>query len=196
MAKNLGCSPSAFEIYSDRTFRLLTTVFAWMAVLLIAAIVLKIGATAWPAVRKYGAGFVVGVDWEPTRERFGIGTQIAGTLYSATMSLSVPRPRHRPSVAPHLRRSLRSGGSLFDAAMTVLVLALSAVAFAPLVSLVGMVIVRGGMNFRPSLLWELPPAAGVVGGGIGNALVGTVLMVSGRPGDRHPLRRACGRLRG
>ena len=36
---------------------------------------------------------------------------------------------------------------------------------------------RGEPSLRPSLFTELPPAAGMAGGGIGNALLGTLLMV-------------------
>src|SRR5262249_43688050 len=37
---------------------------------------------------------------------------------------------------------------------------------------------RGGSRLSFALLTELPPAAGMIGGGIGNALLGTLLMVS------------------
>ena len=40
-----------------------------------------------------------------------------------------------------------------------------------------MVISRGAVNFRFSMLWDLPPAAGMQGGGFGNALLGTLLLV-------------------
>jgi len=50
--------PSAFEVYSDRAFRALTIVVAWLVIVLIVVIVARIGTTAGPAVRKYGLGFV------------------------------------------------------------------------------------------------------------------------------------------
>ena len=61
--------------------------------------------------------------------------------------------------------------------MTVLALTMSALALVPLVSVLFMVVIRGIATLRPSVFWELPPAAGMPGGGLGNALVGTVLMV-------------------
>lgn len=79
--------PSAFEVYSDRTFRALTTALAWLVIVLIVVIVARIGITAWPAVKKYGPSFVVRTTWDATRDDFGIGPQIAGTLYSATLGL-------------------------------------------------------------------------------------------------------------
>src|SRR5271157_5787931 len=79
--------PTAFEVYTGRGFRALTRVVAWLVVLLIVVVVIRIGATAWPAVQKYGPGFVVRTTWDPTRDNFGIGPQIAGTLYSAFLGL-------------------------------------------------------------------------------------------------------------
>ncbi len=55
---------------------------------------------------------------------------------------------------------------------------MTVLALTPLLSVLWMVIVRGGSHLRPSLFIELPPAAGMSGGGIGNALVGTILMVA------------------
>lgn len=51
-------------------------------------------------------------------------------------------------------------------------------ALVPLASVLYMVAYRGAGNFRWSMLWELPPAAGMDGGGFGNALVGTLLLVA------------------
>jgi phosphate transport system permease protein len=87
MPDPLSRNPTAFEVYTDRGFRALTRVVAWLVVLLIVVVVIRIGATAWPAVQKYGAGFVVRTTWDPTRDNFGIGPQIAGTLYSAFLGL-------------------------------------------------------------------------------------------------------------
>jgi phosphate transport system permease protein len=100
------------------------------------------------------------------------------------MSLSdpvaVPVPEPVPSQVParELRRSLRSWRSLFSAGMSVLALAMTILALTPLFSVLWMVILRGSANLRPTLFLELPPAAGMPGGGIGNALLGTVLMVT------------------
>ena len=62
--------------------------------------------------------------------------------------------------------------------MSALALAMTILALTPLFSVLWMVIVRGGAKLRPSLFLELPPAAGMPGGGIGNAVVGTILMVA------------------
>jgi len=54
---------------------------------------------------------------------------------------------------------------------------LTLAAIVPLISVLYMVICRGAGNFRWSMLWQLPPAAGMDGGGFGNALVGTLILV-------------------
>ncbi len=51
------------------------------------------------------------------------------------------------------------------------------VAAIPLVSVLYMLIVRGGRRLRWGVLVELPPAGFEMGGGFGNAIVGTLVMV-------------------
>ena len=48
----------------------------------------------------------------------------------------------------------------------------------PLVAVLGFVLVRGIGRFNLALFTQLPPPPGLAGGGLGNALVGTVLVVS------------------
>ncbi|MCE0522250.1 MAG: phosphate ABC transporter permease PstA [Methylacidiphilales bacterium] len=67
---------------------------------------------------------------------------------------------------------------LFSRGMDFLVGFVTLAALVPLVSVLYMVTKRGAGNFRWSMLWELPPAAGENGGGFGNALVGTLILVA------------------
>ena len=96
---------------------------------------------------------------------------------SGPVTVPIPEPGQRPVTRLNLRRSLRSWHTLFSGGMTVLALTMSALALVPLVSVLFMVVIRGIATLRPSVFWELPPAAGMPGGGLGNALLGTVLMV-------------------
>ena len=89
MPEPIGRAPSAFEVHSDRGFRGLTLAMAWPVMLLVVVIVGRIGLTAWPAVQKYGIGFLARTAWDPTHESFGIGPQIAGTLYHAILGLVI-----------------------------------------------------------------------------------------------------------
>ena len=87
-------------------------------------------------------------------------------------SLSATAPR-----AMDLSRKLR-WRSVFSRLMDSVVWLLTLGAIIPLASVLYMVIYRGAGNFRWSMLWELPPAAGMDGGGFGNALVGTLILVT------------------
>jgi phosphate transport system permease protein len=79
---------------------------------------------------------------------------------------------------PRLEKTLRHPRSLFSFCMSVLTGLLTCVAVVPLFSVLYMVAVRGGKRLGVALFTELPPAAGMVGGGIGNALLGTLLIVA------------------
>jgi phosphate transport system permease protein len=61
--------------------------------------------------------------------------------------------------------------------LTFLCVALSLLTLVPLFSIVVLVVKNGLSLISPSLFTELPPAPGLEGGGFGNALVGTVVMV-------------------
>jgi phosphate transport system permease protein len=76
-----------------------------------------------------------------------------------------------------LTRKLR-WRSVFSRIMDGVVALLTFAAIIPLFSVLYMVIYRGAGNLRWSMLWQLPPAAGMDGGGFGNALVGTLLLVA------------------
>jgi phosphate transport system permease protein len=98
-----------------------------------------------------------------------------------TATLPHPGPSH-PSAAGvdlhELDRSLRRPRTLFSFCMSVVCSVLALAAAAPLVSVLVMLVWRGGSHLSLSLFTQLPPAAGMAGGGIGNAIVGTLLVVS------------------
>jgi phosphate transport system permease protein len=79
---------------------------------------------------------------------------------------------------PKLERSLRHPRTFISAALSVVVAIFTAIAVVPLISVLYMVIVRGGQRISVALFTELPPAAGMQGGGIGNALTGTAIIVT------------------
>jgi phosphate transport system permease protein len=76
-----------------------------------------------------------------------------------------------------LEKSLRHPRSFMSAALSVTTGILALIAMVPLFSVLGMLIWEGCQRLSPSLFTELPPAAGMLGGGIGNAFVGTLLIV-------------------
>lgn len=76
-----------------------------------------------------------------------------------------------------LDRSLRKPRTLFSFCMSVLCTVLALAAAVPLFSVLLMLVWRGGARLDVELFTELPPAAGMAGGGVGNAILGTLLVV-------------------
>jgi phosphate transport system permease protein len=69
------------------------------------------------------------------------------------------------------RRALRNGMFTIGAWLVALIASI------PLLSVLYMLIVQGGSRLSTDLFTELPPAGFEMGGGFGNAIVGTILMV-------------------
>jgi phosphate transport system permease protein len=79
--------------------------------------------------------------------------------------------------APSLRRSRLEPRALRSLVLTGGTWLAALVASVPLVSVLYMLIVRGGSRLSWELLTELPPAGFEMGGGFGNAIIGTLVMV-------------------
>jgi len=85
----------------------------------------------------------------------------------------------RPAVADaRLERRIFEPRALKSLVLTIGVWAAAILAGIPLVSVLYMLIVRGGARLSLSLFTELPPAGFEMGGGFGNAIVGTVVMIA------------------
>lgn len=67
---------------------------------------------------------------------------------------------------------------IFNAGMNGAVALATIAATIPLFSVLYMVAKKGLSAFRLSMLWQLPPGAGMEGGGFGNALLGTAIVVT------------------
>jgi phosphate transport system permease protein len=79
--------------------------------------------------------------------------------------------------AEHLHRSHKNGRTLIDTLLTLLAFAISALALLPLFSVLYMLLARGAPLLSLSLFTELTPGAGTEVGGIGNAVLGTLVVV-------------------
>src|SRR5262249_21297045 len=92
-----------------------------------------------------------------------------------------PAPAGESGVdVPQLERSLRHPRTAISGCLTLVVGAMALFAMIPLFSVLYMLVVRGGIKLLRAgyhLFTQLPPAAGMPGGGIGNALVGTLVVV-------------------
>jgi phosphate transport system permease protein len=78
---------------------------------------------------------------------------------------------------PDLRRSMAEPRALKSAILTVGLWICALIASVPLFSVLYMLIVKGGARLSTALFTELPPAGFEMGGGFGNAIVGTLVMV-------------------
>lgn len=61
-------------------------------VLLLAFILGEILINAWPAIHKFGFGFITGVQWSPNREVFGVLPVLIGTAASSFLALLLALP--------------------------------------------------------------------------------------------------------
>jgi phosphate transport system permease protein len=90
---------------------------------------------------------------------------------------AAPTPAEPEIDLAQLEKSLRRPRTLFSAFLSGLTGLMAILAMVPLVSVLLMLIWRGGQRLSVELFTELPPAAGMPGGGIGNAILGTLLIV-------------------
>jgi phosphate transport system permease protein len=81
------------------------------------------------------------------------------------------------TVVPDLSRSFSEPRALRSALLTGFTWVIAVVASVPLFSVLYMLIVEGGARLGLELFTELPPAGFEMGGGFGNAIVGTLVMV-------------------
>jgi phosphate transport system permease protein len=93
------------------------------------------------------------------------------------MSTATPAAPEVAVDLPKLERDLRSPRTLFSYCMSIFTGLLTVLATVPLFSVLVMLIYRGGSKLSLTLFTELPPAAGMAGGGIANCLLGTFVIV-------------------
>jgi phosphate transport system permease protein len=77
-----------------------------------------------------------------------------------------------------LERSLRRPRTLVDFLLTLLVTGMTMFSLIPLFSVVVMLLWRGGRKLSLAIFTQLPPAPLEQGGGFGNAIVGTLIIVA------------------
>ncbi|MEH1769217.1 phosphate ABC transporter permease subunit PstC [Nostoc sp.] len=83
---------SGAEKSLDQGFIWLTKIFAFG----VAGILLWIGSQvaigSWPAIQKFGAGFLVNTTWNPVNDSYGVLPQVYGTLVSSFIGLLIAVP--------------------------------------------------------------------------------------------------------
>jgi len=76
----------------DRIYRALTVAFAVFIPILLALIAFEVVAAAWPALQRFGFGFLTTSSWDPQRELFGAAPMIYGTVVSSVLALLLATP--------------------------------------------------------------------------------------------------------
>ena len=79
--------------------------------------------------------------------------------------------------APNMHRSFGDRRNAVNTLMTVVLWAMAIIASVPLFSVLYMLISQGGQRLSLDLFSQLPPAGFMQGGGFGNAILGTLVMV-------------------
>src|SRR5580765_7110448 len=77
-----------------------------------------------------------------------------------------------------LERSLRRPRTLLDFLLSATITGMTLLSLIPLFSVVLMLLWRGGRKLSTAVFTQLPPSALEQGGGFGNAIVGTLIIVA------------------
>ncbi|HHV54303.1 MAG TPA: phosphate ABC transporter permease subunit PstC [Firmicutes bacterium] len=75
----------------DRIFEGVTTGFGMIILLIVVAMVVALGWEAWPAIRRFGLGFLTGREWNYV-DQFGALPYVWGTVYSSFLALAMALP--------------------------------------------------------------------------------------------------------
>ena len=90
-------SPPPFKVarsgpLADRIFGWLATGAALFTLAMLIAILVSLTVSAWPAIDKFGLGFLVSTQWDPVKEQFGGLVMIYGTLITSLIALLIAVP--------------------------------------------------------------------------------------------------------
>ena len=90
-------SPPPFKVarsgpLADRIFGWLATGAALFTLAMLIAILVSLTVSAWPAIDKFGLGFLVSTQWDPVKEQFGGLVMIYGTLITSFIALLIAVP--------------------------------------------------------------------------------------------------------
>jgi len=77
---------------ADRLFGWLAKGAALLTLGMLLAILVSLTISAWPAIDKYGLGFLASTTWDPVKEEFGGLVMIYGTLMTSLIALLIAVP--------------------------------------------------------------------------------------------------------
>ena len=76
----------------DRIFGWVAKGAALFTLAMLIAILVSLTVSAWPAIDKFGLGFLVSTQWDPVKEQFGGLVMIYGTLITSFIALLIAVP--------------------------------------------------------------------------------------------------------
>lgn len=83
---------AGFGRFADQLFGLLAKAAALLTLALLAGILVSLIMGAWPAIDKYGLGFLTSSVWDPVKEEYGGLVMIYGTLMTSIIALVIAVP--------------------------------------------------------------------------------------------------------
>ena len=87
-----GFSTRRHRRFGDPIFSNATLVLAFVIVGLLLGMIIVLNIDAFPAIRKFGLGFITSLTWDPVKEQFGALPAIFGTLLSSAIALIIAIP--------------------------------------------------------------------------------------------------------
>ena len=79
-------------VLQDRFFRLLTLACATLVVVLLVGVMISLIVGAWPAIHRFGVGFLVTSSWNPPKELFCALPPIYGTIVTSIIAMGSVSP--------------------------------------------------------------------------------------------------------
>src|SRR5689334_4655782 len=77
---------------ADRLFGWAAQGAAWLTLALLAGILVSLVIGAWPAISKYGLGFLASSVWDPVKNEYGGLVMIYGTIATSLIALVIAVP--------------------------------------------------------------------------------------------------------
>ena len=84
--------PPRAGAWFDDLFGWLAKGAAWVTLALLVSILASLVLGAWPAIQRFGLGFLINPVWDPVQERFGGLVMIYGTLVTSIIALLIAVP--------------------------------------------------------------------------------------------------------
>ncbi|MFM8692498.1 MAG: phosphate ABC transporter permease subunit PstC [Limnohabitans sp.] len=162
----------------DFFFHKVTWLFSMLVLVALMGIIVSLVLNAWPALSKFGPGFLWRVEWDIINEEFGAAIAIFGTVVSASIALLIAVPLSfgialflTETCPVMLRRPLGTAIELLAAVPSIIYGMFGLFIFAPLFA-------EHGQPALQSTLGQMPLMAPLFGGamnGIGILAAGIIL---------------------